>query len=84
MDHLLLHCAKTSLLWELLFFTWAVLGMVIDTLLCWSSFFIQKEEVEGLASNPLVFCGQLGRLGRDHFSQAKIVDKKAISLWDCL
>ena len=42
-DHLLLHCLKTHLLWELLFSlfgtTWVMLGSVMDSLLCWRGSF---------------------------------------------
>ena len=47
-DHLLLHCSKTRVLWELLFslfgVNWIISGSVRDMLLGWKGTFVGKRK----------------------------------------
>ena len=71
MDHLLLHCARTRILWELLFSlfstTWVTPRTVKDTLLTWNSFFIGKRRRKVWPRGPRF-----------------VVDTMEGQEWDCL
>ena len=47
-DHLLLHCAKARVLWDLLFnlfgVSWVIPSSVWDILVGWNAFFVGKEQ----------------------------------------
>ena len=68
MDHLVLHCIKMQLLWELLFslfgVTWVNLLSIIYTLLSWRGFLVGKKRKKGWLASP--YC-LFRRLGRGHY-----------------
>ena len=56
-DHLLLHCAKTRVLWNLLFFlfgvSWILSYLVKETLLGWHGSFVGKAHKKAWQAAPL-------------------------------
>ena len=56
-DHLLLHCTKTRVLWDLLFtlfgVSWVLLSSVRETLLSWHGSFVSKKRKKVWRATPL-------------------------------
>ena len=69
MDHLLLHCVKTRVLWKLLFSifgaSWTLSCIVKETLLGWNGAFVGKGRKKAWQMAPYVYFGQSGRRGID-------------------
>ena len=59
MDHLLLHCSKTRVLWELLFSlfdaNWIMSGSMRDMLLGWKGTFVGKKRKKVWQAAPCLF-----------------------------
>ena len=57
MDHLLLHCTMTRVLWDLLFFlfgvSWVLPTFVRDSLLGWKGSFLAKDRRKVWKAGPL-------------------------------
>ena len=57
MNHLLIHCSKARLLWDLLFFivgvNWVFPSLVRETLLSWCGSFVGKKHKKALIVAPL-------------------------------
>ncbi|RVW43416.1 Transposon TX1 uncharacterized 149 kDa protein [Vitis vinifera] len=55
-NHLLLHCSRTRVLWDLIFalfgVSWVMPFSVRDTLLSWNGYFLGKKSQEGMESCP--------------------------------
>ena len=64
-DHILLHCAKTRILWQLLFtlfgVSWALPSSIRETLLRWQGFFLGKGHKKPWKVAPYVFFGPFGK-----------------------
>ena len=56
-DHILLHCEKTRVLWELLFSIfgvyWVIHSTVTETLLGWHDFFVGRKQKKVWRTTPL-------------------------------
>ena len=56
-DHLLLHCTKTRVLWELFFtlirVSWVLSSSIRETLLSWHGSFVGKKHKKGWRTAPL-------------------------------
>ena len=56
-NHLLLHCSRTRVLWDLLFslfrVSWVLPSSVRETLLSWNGFFLGKKHKKAWRATPL-------------------------------
>ena len=72
-DHLLLYCSKTRVLWELLFSlfgaTWIMSGLVRKMLLGWKCAFVGKRRKKVLQVASFACFGHCGRLEIELFSK---------------
>ncbi|RVX09127.1 putative ribonuclease H protein [Vitis vinifera] len=90
-DHLLLHCIKTRVLWNLLFslfgISWTLSCTVKTTLLGWNGGFVGKRRKKAWQMAPLcIFWGSLAQshssLNRSYFNSACFQRKNILGLED--
>ena len=87
-DHLLLHCAKTRVLWELLFslvgVAWVNPSSVWDTLLSWNGSFIAKDQRRIWKVGPLcIFWVVWKGLGMVLFLEMRFCPYKMLIIFFC-